>query len=140
MNQEAQTIILALIGQSGIIAGAWFTFRGALAKIKADVQVTKSDVKVTKEAAVKTEDSINNRPTSLSHRLDEWRKEDNERHEAVVGVLNEHKTELRDLKDNQHLAHQTATQLRADMLVQQQTLSAHIRESGQNHLIPLKEG
>lgn len=123
-----ETVILAIIG--GVVT----ILTAIIGKLSFDVGRTKKDAAAARQAAVKTEHSINNRPTSLSDRLDGLM-------DAVSKVqstqrehgekLTTHTRDLRGVRADIGGLQGADRALREDVASTNQQLSRHMRETSE---------
>ena len=98
--------ILGLVSQVVILIVAYFGLKGKLAELGNGLKTVQKDASEAKEAAVKTESSINNRPTPLSDRMDEIHSEAKNTTKLVedaLSVLERHTSELNSVRSESAL-------------------------------------
>lgn len=63
-------ITTALIGAAATLGGGWIALRGTLARVHAEIGQVRTQGEQTHEQVTKVESSINNRPDTMSDRVD----------------------------------------------------------------------
>lgn len=123
-----ETIILAIIG--GVVT----ILTAIIGKLSFDVGRTKKDAAAARQAAVKTEHSINNRPTPLSDRLDAVQKSV----DKVASVLEEHgqkltthTKDLRGIDESVGILRAADRDLQTGLASTRRELNAHIEDTSE---------